>query len=87
MVEAGGSRESAEGHGRSNFGSNNGAAATQIEKAGREQGWGWRGGAWTAKGRGEVGNIGMLVWIQLIPKWEDDPVQNMTDVGLGDVGK
>ena len=36
---------------------------------------GRRGGAWTAKDRGEAWNIGMLGQRQVMPRWADDPVQ------------
>ena len=36
---------------------------------------GRREGSRAAKGRGEAGNIGILVQRQVKPRWEDDPVR------------
>ena len=59
-METGSIIESAEGHGRSDFGSGKGAAATGILQEWREKGMFGGGEAHTSKGRGKAGNFGML---------------------------
>ena len=74
VVEAGGSREEAEGHGRSNFSVTRVRRLQESGRHGRIEG-GPEGGAQTAKGRGEAGIIGMLGRRQVTSSWEDDPVR------------
>ena len=75
MVEAGGSRESAEDHGRGDFGSGKGAEATGIWQAWREREK--VGGEEHGKRRikGEEGNISMMGQRQVTPRWADDTVR------------
>ena len=75
-MEAGCRGEVDEGYGRSDFVSGDDVAATEIRQAWRERGKvGGGGGSWTAKDRGEAGNIGMLGLRQVTPRWEDDHVR------------
>ena len=74
MVETGSSGEIAESHGRRDFGSGKDAALMVIRQAWQERGRVGGGGARTEKGRGKVGNIGMMGQRHVTPMWADDPV-------------
>ena len=41
------------------------------------------GRAWTSEGRGKDRSIDMLGRRQVTPRWEDNPMQTKTDVGVG----
>ena len=77
-MEVGDSRESAECHGRSDFGSGKGVTAIGIRKAWREQGR-FRGGDHGSRSkRGEAGNIGIMGQKPVTPRWDNDPLQRFT---------
>ena len=75
MVEVGGISESAESHGRSDFGSGKGAAVTGIRQVWQERERVGGREARTEKDRGEAGYIGMMGRRHVTPWWEDDPVR------------